>query len=365
MSKKPKILVCPLDWGIGHATRCVPIIKELIRQDAEVTIGVSNRPLAFLQMEFPGLTFINFPGYEISYTSTGNGMVLSMLKQFPGLLRWIRKEHNMLDRLIDEHHFDGIISDNRFGLYSDKIPSIYITHQVFIKTPLHLKFLEPFITRINRNFIQKYHECWIPDIAEQNNLSGDLSHKKPLPSNYHFIGPLSRFDDSLIKNKIRNTDCKNYDVLVLLSGPEPQRSILENKILSEIKNSDITAAIVCGKPEMKDTPKKLGKSDIFPHLETQSLLELIHCSKLVISRSGYSTIMDLAAMGNKAVLIPTPGQTEQKYLAKTMQQKGIYQTFKQSEFSLEKVLKRSDQYSGIKLESDKTTLKSRIANFLK
>jgi len=291
-------------------------------------------------------------------------MVLSMFKQIPALLAWARKEHAMLDQIIDEHHFDGIISDNRWGLYSEKVPSIYITHQVFIKTPPYLKFLEPFISRINRKFIQKYHECWIPDTAGKNNLSGDLSHKKPLPSNYHFIGPLSRFNDYWSSKKFQDTDNKNYDILVLLSGPEPQRSILENKILSEIKNLDITAAIVCGKPEMKETPKSQGKTDIFPHLDTQSLRELIHRSKLIVSRSGYSTIMDMAATGTKAVLIPTPGQTEQEYLATTLQKKGIYQSCNQSDLSLSMVLNGSDMYSGIKLVHDKSTLKSRIANFL-
>ena len=316
MPQQPKILVCPLDWGIGHASRLVPVIRALIRRGAAVHIGATGSPYAFLKGEFPDLPFLDFPGYAISYPGTGKGMALKMMQHAPALLRSIKKEHAMLDQLIQEFGFSGVISDNRYGLYSEKIPAVFITHQVFIQTPWHLGFLNPVIARMNRGFINRFHACWIPDNKGDINLSGALSHKKPLPDNYRFIGPQSRFGELMKSEQHHNSRSLSYDLLVLLSGPEPQRSILEEKILGQVKSLDIRLALVRGKPGSGDKPRKIENGDSFNHLETAVLFRLMSASRLVLARSGYSTIMDLAATGKKAILIPPPGQTEQEYLGK-------------------------------------------------
>ncbi|OQX80049.1 MAG: hypothetical protein B6D61_02530, partial [Bacteroidetes bacterium 4484_249] len=313
MQKKPNILVCPLDWGIGHATRCVPVINELLIQNANVIIGADNRPLAFLKQEFPNLQFIKFSGYKFSYPEKGS-MALKMALSAPNFLFEIKKENKVLDKLIDKYNIDAVISDNRFGLYTKRIPCVFMTHQIMIKSSSGLKFLEPLLYRINKSFISKYSECWIPDFADELNLSGDLAHKKPLPRNSFYIGPLSRFKNSISEN-LRNKKTKGfaYDFLVMLSGPEPQRTILEKRITKQLDKSELKGAIVSGKPETDEKHTLNENTEVYSHLETSKLKQLIIDSEIIISRPGYSTIMDLAVLGKKAIFIPTPGQTEQEY----------------------------------------------------
>jgi len=359
LNSKPNILVCPLDWGIGHATRCVPIIKELLNQDVNVLIGASGRSQAFLKTEFPDLTHIGFTSYRISYSRSQKGLVLKMVLQIPSLLKSIRREHKILEDIIIQYKIDGVISDNRYGLYSNKVPSVFMTHQVFIKTPPRLNFLQPILLKINKRYISKYKECWIPDLSGKPNLSGELSHKKGLPERYYFIGPLSRF------SKEEKTDGYKLKVLVILSGPEPQRSIFEERIIKELKDLEFTSAMVCGKPEEEIKKTKTGNCDVYPHLSSSKLLGLIQNSEIVITRSGYSTIMDLAVLGKKAILIPTPGQTEQEYLGQYFSDQGIFPSFSQKEFTITKALDVIPNFTGQHIPYNNSILKSRITQFLK
>ncbi|MCD4695197.1 MAG: hypothetical protein K8S16_03065 [Bacteroidales bacterium] len=361
MKKRPNVLVCPLDWGIGHATRCVPIIHELINQNTNVILGASNRPQAFLIKEFPDLQFIDFPNYNISYPSGNQGMVLKMMKQLPQFLKSIRKEFLFLKTIIEEHNINMVISDNRYGLYSNKIPSVFITHQVFIKTPEKIKFLEPSMLRFNNKYMKKYTECWIPDHKNEPNLSGMLSHKKPLPENTFFIGPLSRFK----KDKKTRKENFKYDLLVMLSGPEPQRTNLENKVIDQLQTLDVKSVMVCGKPEVLKEKTKIKNIHIFPHLESDRLQQLIMDSEIILSRPGYSTIMDLAALGKKAIFIPTPGQTEQEYLAAYFEKKKIFHSVRQKDLNIKKALDEAGQFTGIFYPNDFGILKERIAVLLK
>ncbi len=354
-----------MNWGIGHASRLVPVIRALIHRGVAVHIGASGRPYAFLKGEFPDLPFIDFPGYDISYPGTGRSMAMKMMQHAPALLRSIKKEHALLDQLIREYGFSGVISDNRYGLYSDKIPTVFITHQVFIKTPWYLYFLQPLIARLNRDFIERFYVCWIPDNEGDINLSGELSHKKPLSGNYCFIGPQSRFDEMITGDHQNGNQSFSYDLLVLLSGPEPQRSILEEKVLGQVKSLDIKVALVRGQPGSGEKPDNTDNVDFFNHLESAELLGLMNASRLLLARSGYSTIMDLAATGKKAILIPTPGQTEQEYLGKYHGQQGHFLVSKQDKLNLKEDLARAEHYSGLMRMNNRTALNKRLSELLK
>ena len=360
MKHNPKILICPLDWGIGHATRDVPVIRELLKQGAEVVIGADKRPLAFLKKEFPDLRFVKFPGYEVNYPENGS-MVLKMAAAVPHILKEIKREHKYLDELIDEIEPDGVISDNRFGLWTKRVPTIFITHQIMIKAP---PILEPVLYRMNLSYIRKYDECWIPDTENGESFTGDLAHKYSLPENASFIGLLSRFaDNSNIEDNY--TQDKNYksDILVMLSGPEPQRTVLENIIIKQAKNSEYSFVILKGKTEESVVLKNDGRIKLFSHIETIELKKYMQNTDLVITRAGYSTIMDLAALGIKAVLIPTPGQTEQEYIARRFHNNGVYYSVSHDEFNLEKSVEASKNYQGIRLVSDNLILRQRIEHF--
>ncbi|MCF8367750.1 MAG: hypothetical protein K9G76_01820 [Bacteroidales bacterium] len=361
MIKKPTVLVCPLDWGIGHATRCVPVIREILKKDVEVILAASNRSLAFLKQEFPNLKVIDFPNYNISYPAKNSGMVIKILRQIPGFLKSIRQEHKMLQKLINEHHIDLVISDNRYGLYSNKVPSVFITHQLYIKAPVALKFIEPVLSRINFRYIKSFTECWIPDNQYEPNLSGSLSHTKSTRIKTFFIGPLSRFDNKEITNR---TEFR-YDILLMLSGPEPQRTHFEKEALAQLRQMKIKAAVILGKPEEKEKYNESDNIFIYSHLNSLDLKELIMDSRIILSRPGYSTIMDLSVLGKKAIFIPTPGQTEQEYLARIFRDKGIFYSMDQKKINISKALKDCQNYQGISLTNDYLTLNERISELLK
>ena len=259
-------------------------------------------------------------------------MAWKMFKSTPQILNRIKKEGRELDEMISRLKLDGVISDNRFGLHSDKIPCVYMTHQVMIKAP----FFETTLYRIHMKYMRRFKEVWVPDF-EVDGLSGDLAHKYPMPFNGRYFGPLSRFGATDSENKT--------DVLILISGPEPQRTRFEEMVLTQAKQVEGRTTAVVGVPD-KDFDRREGNLRIVSHLNAEELQKEIAAAKLVVSRSGYSTIMDLAAMGKKAVFVPTPGQTEQEYLAKLFDDRKMHMAVKQRDLNLSEAVLKSAKYSG-------------------
>lgn len=333
--KIPRILICPLDWGLGHATRCIPIIKELIALNCEVIIAADTLTFSLLKEEFPSIVFLRKKGYEIKYSRAKNGLWVKVLLQLPKIILKINRENKWLKKTIDQYKPDAIISDNRFGMYSKKIPSIYITHQLFIKTGN--RFTERIAQKIHYYFIKKFTQCWVPDFKE-NGLAGKLSHPGKIPSNVIYLGALSRFQSL-------ETIHKKYELLISISGPEPQRSIFENIILSQLHHFCGSVLLVRGLPSATETISSPNSSvKIINHLVAEEFNKALEQSEIVISRSGYTSIMDLVKLHKKAILIPTPGQTEQEYLAKYLFEKKIFYYMKQEKFSLNKALDKSSSF---------------------
>ncbi len=356
MSLKKRILIAPLDWGLGHATRCIPIIRLLIKKNAEVIIAVDGRPYDLLKLEFPNLEFIRLKGYDITYPSIGP-MVLKMALSVPKILSGIKAEHEALKQIIKQKKIDVVISDNRFGLWNKEVKSIFITHQLMIKSPLGEKQLH----KKNLDYISKFDECWIPDTEGTDNLSGDLSHKYPLPANAFFIGALSRF--SYWESRPISTGEKEemtYDAMIIISGPEPQRGALEFLIMKQLLLSKMKILVVMGRTEDDDTITINQNIKMVTRMSSQEMEEAIMKSKIVIARSGYSTIMDLAALGKKAIFVPTPGQTEQEYLAEEFKQKKIAFFQKQSEFDIQQALIEAENYTGFEAILNTGGLEKRI-----
>ena len=358
MPPQKTILVCPLDWGLGHATRMVPVIQLLLDKGAKVIIGADHRPLSFLMQRFPDCEFVKLPGFTPVYPKDGS-MALVMLKSFPQMRAAAHKAHELLQKIIAEKQVDIVISDNRYELHSEKARSIFVTHQLDIATPGITAPAKPIIRGIIKQYIRKYDELWIPDFEEEPNLSGKLSHIKNMPvSHYHFIGPLSRF--SLVNAEPRT---EKTEILALLSGPEPQRTLLEDLLIRQIAASGKKAVILQGKPEETPEPQT-GNIKLLPHLPDAKLAGLIKCAGTIISRPGYSTIMDLAVLGKKAVFIPTPGQTEQKYLAERFKNKKIFYSEPQKSFDLHRALKEQEKYKGLSMDLHFGGLKERIRSVL-
>jgi uncharacterized protein (TIGR00661 family) len=324
-----KILVAPLDWGLGHATRCIPIIRTLHEWGHTVCIAGEGAQQKLLQNEFPTASFLPLGGYKITYPSYKEKFKSKIALQLAKITASIRRERRWLANLHRIHQFDAVISDNRFGLYHDAIPCIFLTHQLHIMSGMGT-WMDRMIQALNYRYINRFTHCWIPDIVGNENLAGELSHPARIPKNSIYIGPLSRL-------KKANPGL-NHDLAIVLSGPEPQRSLLEQEIIKELKNFDGTGVFVRGVPGIDFDMTSIGKVKVFSHLPSDQLSSEIGQAKLVLSRSGYSTVMDLACLQKKAVLIPTPGQTEQEYLAAYLHSKKLFCSLPQEKFSLQMAL---------------------------
>jgi predicted glycosyltransferase len=331
-----RILICPLDWGLGHATRCIPLIRELKYSGAEVVIASDGLQLALLREEFPDTEFIRLRGYNVKY-SHSTGAAIKILFEIPRIAFKVLQEHIRLKKIIREYRISGVISDNRYGLWNKQVKTIFITHQLNLIAPGIFSISGLMLRWAVRFFARQFDECWIPDSASQENLSGKLSHGYKLPSNTRFIGLLSRFDLTFENG---NGNVNKYDLVALVSGPEPQRTIFENKLLAQLPLRDLRCLILRGLPGKNEITNIRKNLDIADHQNSRQLHKILLKKPVVICRAGYSTLMDIAFTGNRAILIPTPGQTEQEYLAAMLDSKGYYVAQKQKDMNLEKALER-------------------------
>ncbi len=346
------VLVCPLDWGLGHASRDVRIIENLIENGFRVIIGASNAPLLFLRHHFPSLAFVNISTFTISYPSKGS-MAFKMFLSMPKILFGIFLEHRQLKKIINQLEVDIVISDNRYGLWNKRIYSVFISHQIWIMTPN--RFISYLLNIINHWFINKFDECWVPDFPGELNITGLLSHQRKLPVNTKYIGILSRFGIS----EITQLNNKKYDILVILSGPEPQRSIFEKILVNQILESNYKTLIVQGKI-LKQNRFYHSNIEFVNHLSTAQLQQYIIETPVIVCRSGYSSIMDLIVLKKRAILVPTPGQTEQEYLAKLMLEKKWFYSVSQKKIELKAAIEPLNNYYPQKLPVEKNLLEEII-----
>lgn len=355
--ERPRVLVAPLDWGLGHATRCIPVIYELQKQQADVWLAGEGAQEQLLRQEFPGLPFLPLEGYRVKYARKASGLWLSLLRQMPGLWRSVQREKKWLAAMIEQHQFDLVISDNRFGLSHHSVPCVFMTHQLTIRTSLG-KWLDQQAQRLNYQFIRRFNECWIPDHKDDPNLAGRLSHPVVYPEiPVHYTGLLSRLE--------RNNDqVKEKHLFISLSGPEPQRTIWEDKIVNEIVYYNGSAVIVRGLPDSGKLMPSTNDIRFYNHLSATEYAAEISKAEWVICRSGYSTIMDLAKMGKKAVFIPTPGQPEQEYLARHLSENGFAPFISQKEFSIGKAIEIAQKFNYISFEQWNNTLPELIHNLV-
>lgn len=342
MPAKKTVLITPLNWGLGHATRLVPVIEYLIRSKAKVIIAADQRPLDFLKQRFPETEIVRFPGFEPRYPNNSR-MALFLTCSFPKLWHQSRRAHKVLQELVKKHQINIVISDNRYECYSKYTYNVFITHQLNIQVNGLQKLFKPIIDNLINRYIKKFDEIWIPDFEDSvKNLSGILSHIKKYPiENYHFTGPLSR-----LKPVNSNLTNEETDLLVILSGPEPQRTALEKLLVKQTLKSGLKTTILQSKPEENITIQK-DNIRIISHVEDEQMISLIQSATIVISRPGYSTIMDLCMFGKKAIFIPTPGQTEQEYLAHKLKTEGYCYAESQKSFQLEQCLSAAEKYKGL------------------
>jgi uncharacterized protein (TIGR00661 family) len=351
-----RVLVAPLDWGLGHATRCIPVISELIKQNCMVFVAAETHVKTLLQKEFPQLQFIELKGYRVRYSHNKFWMPLKLLLQLPKIRYRIYAENRWLKKAVKGHKIDAVISDNRMGLYHKKIPCVYITHQLSIKTGVG--FTENIAQKIHYHYINKFSACWVPDSKGPLNLAGALSHPPTLPKvPVTYLGFLSRFEKATLQNK--------YALCIVLSGPEPQRTILEKMVLSELEKTSGKIFLVRGLLQETKIPVVNNVSiEIKNHLPADELSEVIQRSEIVMSRCGYSTVMDLVKLQKRAILVPTPGQTEQEYLAGYLLAQKLFYTTDQESFSLPVAIKNAAAFENNEWPVGFNDYKTVIENFI-
>jgi uncharacterized protein (TIGR00661 family) len=355
-ASKSRILISPLDWGLGHATRCIPIISTLIKQNCTVFVAAEGRLKILLQNEFPDLQCIELRGYRVKYSRYKFWMPIKLLIQFPKIIFRIYAENHWLKKIVRDNNIDAVISDNRMGLYHKKIPCVYITHQLSIKTGN--SFTEGIAQKIHYHFINKFSACWVPDAKGELNLAGELSHPVKLPKTpVTYLGILSRFEPKKMGAK--------YDICIILSGPDAQRNIFEKIILKDLLNVQGKIILVRGLPGVAAFQKQPNTSvEIKNHLPSGELNEIILQSKLVVCRSGYSSVMDLAKLQKKAILVPTPAQTEQEYLATYLHAQTLFFCVQQSNFSLPESIRKAGTFEFKKPGLSIGDYKNIIVNFV-
>lgn len=337
------VLIAPLDWGLGHATRCIPVIKAFQQSNWNVVVATDGACKALLQKEFNNVEFVVLKGYNIHYAKKAKWFLLKIFFQIPKILRSISYEKKWLNNFLEENKIDLIISDNRYGFYSNNVPSIFITHQLLIKAPL--KIAEFFLQKINYHFINRFKQCWVADAENDGGVAGELSHPKILPKiSIHYLGILSRFEKKEVEKK--------YDYCIILSGPEEQRIVFEKLVMKDVFQLNRKILLVRGRPNDNKQTQSTENVTIKNHLAGNELQQAIQQSEMIISRSGYTTVMELLSLQAKSILIATPQQTEQEYLSKILLQKQWCYAVAQKDFGLQSVISAAKgfnyQFPGVK-----------------
>ncbi len=357
--RQPVVLVCPLDWGLGHASRMIPVIRSFQLSHFTVLIGTSGLSGKLLEEQFPELQFIQLPSVRITY-SKGNSQLLAMARQLPRMFFLLRKEHRIIQQIILDRHVDILVSDNRYGLYSRHAYTILVTHQPSPVLPSIVRFLELPIGILLRFIINRFDECWIPDVADRKkSLSGSLSHRFRLPANTRYIGLLSRFN-SPVQPVIPPL---KYDLVIISSGPEPQAGIFIRLMAEQAARLPYRCLIICG---LTDKYMSLASPErpelvMVKHMKEEDFMQALLLADIIICRPGYSTLMDLITLGKSAILIPTPGQTEQLYLARRLAARNIFHVCSQQHFDMKTAVQDFRRIDHSSVQSYKNSLSEATA----
>ncbi len=339
MSRLMTVLIAPQHWGLGHVTRTIPVIRYFVERGHKVILASSLAGSDLLRREFPQLEVCELPDYGILYPS--KNMYWNMAYQLLQMHKAIFKEKKVIKDICKKYKIDLVISDARLGAAQRNIRSVIITHHLHF--PLPLKLFEWCADTWMRFFYMQFNEIWIPDYEFPPYLSGVLAHQFKSKKHY-FIGALSRFQKLNLPIQ--------YDLCFMLSGPEPQRTRLEEKIVAQLKDLDFkTAILIRGKNGIPKLPA-MDRLEVIDLATSGQLNEIMCASRIIICRSGYSTLLDLSVIQKRALLIPTPGQPEQEYLGRTLHSNGIFYNVDQDQLDLKKHIPLALQCPGYQEFSD-------------
>lgn len=359
-----KVLVAPLDWGLGHATRCVPVIEEFLRQGAEVDLAVVKSNAALLRELFPNLRQHLAPSYGIVYPKHGFNMGLWLLKNSGHLNAVMKFELHYAEEMVSRFHFDVLFSDNRFAFHSRHAYSIYMTHQRRIAFPKSIENFEGVSILWHNSFIKRFDELWIPDVEEMPGYAGTLSHVNTNPVPVRYVGPLSRFG-SMTLGPADAFKEKKYKIVAIVSGVEPARSQFENQLREELKKVPGNHLVILGKPGHSIKRWKEGSIEFCNHLPTADFADAVRNAEWTVSRGGYTTVMDMAVLGARCIVVPTPGQYEQITLARNLASTNQVALIPSSKFSAAEVKKAMNRDVSLQAISDYSVLQDAVSSIMR
>ncbi len=356
--EKPVVVFALLDWGLGHTTRTLPIIRHLMELNYIPIVACNPHQKALLREELPAIEFIHLDGYNLKYSSLGSYTRLMIIFQIPKILIKIKQENRWLRHFMRKRKIDLVISDNRFGFYSSNIPSVFITHQLGIRTGMG-SIANRLIRSFNYRYINRFSSCWVPDFKTEPNLAGKLSHPLHVPEKpVTYLGCLSRLESCL------HQTAKKEFILIILSGPEPQRTLLERKIIADAAQVSQDIVLVRGLPGNSHQLNTASHITVFNHLPAAILNDYLCTASYVIGRSGYTSIMDYIKTGVQSILIPTPGQAEQEYLAGYLHHQQLAFTIEQNKFSLNGAIQQARIFDYKKINWNMDGYKQVINEFI-
>ncbi|MCI4669258.1 MAG: glycosyl transferase family 28 [Bacteroidia bacterium] len=354
-----RILFAVLDWGLGHATRSIPLIDALIKKGTIIHIASSGSALELLKNSYPSLTFHSLPSYQVSYSQLFD-QGFAVLAQLPKLLTAVREEQKLVQALHEEFHFDRIISDHRYGCNLERVPSVFLSHQLSVIPPKGFGWARSFVRKQHLKQLEVFDEIWIPDFEGKENMAGSLSQGFHLEKNHRFLGALSRF---IYPDK--SPTPTPFEYVGIVSGPEPHRRLFEKELIQELAKLNGRACVIRGRPDWGNEPESIEGVQVLNHLDTEIFQSYLVNAQLVISRSGYSSIMDYSVLGLKnVVLVPTPGQSEQEYLAEEAQAAGRALRMRQGQLDAMAARELVGGYRGFPLFEENRLLNSVLEEWL-
>lgn len=361
LKQKPLLLFSPLDWGLGHTTRSIPLLRAFQDEGWQIVVACASTQKSLLEAEINDLTFVNLPGYRVSYSARGSFTKAKIILQLIKILMQIKRERRWLQHYLRQNSIQAVLSDNRYGLFHPSVPCVFITHQLQPRTGMGRNADKLFQSVLYR-FIDRFSTCWIPDNERSPQIADELSHPTKKPSiPLVYLGPLSRLSSTA-------SQPYSYKLLVIISGPEPQRTVFEKQVLDELRKLNDNEpksgfVLVRGLPGVSGRQSSYPNVTIFNHLESNKMNDLVSRSEFVLCRSGYSSLMDLLKLKKKMILVPTPGQPEQEYLAAYFQENAYAVSFNQSRFSLANALQTAEAFDYNLPEIDTEVYRKVVAEF--
>lgn len=350
------VLISSLNWGLGHASRSVAIARKLSGMGAKVSFASDGVALDLYRRDFPDAEHYELPSYQITYAAKGDKFLSHIMALIPKMYKAIQAENKVVDQLVKEKRITHIISDSRMGIRNKNTLNAIVNHHLKVPFPKGWGWAELVYEFVMRHYLNKFDQIWIPDFPDRK-LSGVLSELQLQDS--YFIGPLSR-----MRAKVPAAGTEKYQLLAVISGPEPQRTFFEEILTEQLKSYPHNCMLVCGQAsqdyDIQVTPNFRKKA----FLNSNEMEAAWNESKMILSRSGYTTIMELASSGHPAILVPTPGQTEQVYLAEMLNEKGFYYTMDQENFNLSKALSESHKFPGLQTQISDDLLESVLLPFM-